>query len=78
MCIRDRALGDGMLSLWMSAVRQLLLLLPAAWVLARLGGLHTVWFAFIFAEGFGFLLALAFYRHIYRTKISRLEEIKFD
>ena len=73
-----QALGDGMLSLWMSAVRQLLLLLPAAWVLARLGGLHTVWFAFIFAEGFGFLLALAFYRHIYRTKISRLEEIKFD
>lgn len=33
-----QALGDGMLSLVMSAVRQLLLLLPCAFVLAKLGG----------------------------------------
>ena len=45
-----QALGDGMLSLVMSAVRQLLLLLPCAFVLAKLGGLDAVWFSFLIAE----------------------------
>ena len=42
-----QALGDGMLSLWISVIRQLLLLLPAAYVLSKLGGLGAVWLSLI-------------------------------
>lgn len=73
-----QALGEGMLSLWMSVIRQLFLLLPAAWVLAKLGGLNTVWYAFLFAEALSFCLALVFYRHTYKNKIQKLDEIQFD
>lgn len=45
-----QALGNGVYSLIVSVARQLVVLLPAAFMLARLGGLHAVWWAFPIAE----------------------------
>ena len=67
-----QALAHGMLSLWMSLVRQLCVLLPAAFVLSKLGGLDAVWWAFPFAEIFSLALCLVFRRHIYQKEIEPL------
>lgn len=45
-----QALGNGVYSLIVSVARQLVVLLPVAFMLARLGGLHAVWWAFPIAE----------------------------
>ena len=67
-----QALAHGMLSLWMSLVRQLCVLLPAAFVLSKLGGLDAVWWAFPLAEIFSLALCLVFRRHIYQKEIEPL------
>ena len=67
-----QALGDGVLSLTMSVVRQLLLLLPSAWLLAHFVGLTAVWFSFLIAECASLTLAILFYRRIQRTKLENL------
>lgn len=45
-----QALGNGIYSLVVSVARQLIVLLPVAYILARLGGLHAVWWSFPIAE----------------------------
>lgn len=45
-----QALGNGVYSLIVSAARQLLVLLPVAYLLSRLGELNKVWLAFPIAE----------------------------
>jgi len=67
-----QALGHGVLSLTMSCVRQLMVLLPVALLLSRIGGLHVVWWAFPFAELFSVTLASIFLRRIYQTEIRPL------
>ena len=67
-----QALGDGVLSLIMSAVRQLLFLLPSAYLLAKLVGLNAVWFSFLIAEAVSAMLAIVFYRRVHRNKIAKL------
>ena len=71
-----QALGDAACSsLVMSAVRQLLLLLPCAFVLAKLGGLDAVWFSFLIAEvAYLVTLAVVFYRGPCTTKRSVISE----
>lgn len=73
-----QALGEGLLSLVMSALRQMVILLPLAWALATFAGLEAVWFSLPIAEGAGFVLALVFYRHIHTRKISSIEAVQFD
>lgn len=50
-----QALGKGMYSLYNSLARQIVLLLPAAWLLSKLGKVEYIWFSFIIAE-FGSLV----------------------
>jgi putative MATE family efflux protein len=45
-----QAIGYGLQSLLMSLLRQLVLILPVAWLLGRLWGLDAVWFAYPIAE----------------------------
>lgn len=69
-----QALGHGMLSLWISVVRQLFVLLPVAFVLSRIGGLHVVWWAFPIAEVVALCLCVTFLRYAHRKEIHPLEE----
>lgn len=68
-----QALSHGMLSLWVSVARQLVVLLPSAWVLSRIGGLDLVWWAFPIAELVSLALCLIFLRHSYRVEIAPME-----
>ena len=45
-----QALGNGVYSLYVSAARQLVVLLPAAYILAKVGGLSAIWWSFPVAE----------------------------
>lgn len=56
-----QAVGRGFYSLCMSASRQLLVLLPTAWLLSRLGGLNAIWWAFFVAEAVCLVLSLVLY-----------------
>ena len=67
-----QALGHGVLSLAVSVIRQLVVLLPAAWLLARTGSVNNVWWAFLIAEVVSLLLSLAFFARINKTVIAPL------
>lgn len=67
-----QSLGHGFLSLSVSAVRQLVVLLPTAYLLARFSGLNAVWWAFPFAELFSLTLCLIYFRYIYLKEIRPL------
>ena len=69
-----QALGHGMMSLYMSVVRQLVVLLPAAFILSKIGGLKYVWFAFPISEVTSLILATVFLIKIYKTKILPLKD----
>ena len=71
-----QALGHGVLSLTVSVVRQLIVLLPAAFVLARLGGLHVVWWSFPLAELFSTTLSVLFLYHVYKKEVAPMRETK--
>lgn len=68
-----QALGNGLFSLIISVARQLIVLLPVAYLLSLTGNLHLVWFSFPIAELMSVLLSALFMGRIYRTKIKPLE-----
>lgn len=69
-----QALGHGVLSLIVSLVRQLVVLLPTAYLLSLLGNLEAVWWAFPFAELFSLVLSLFMLRHVFKKEIQPLSE----
>ena len=73
-----QALGKSMYSMVTSIVRQLVFLVPIAYVLARygaaVGNSDLVWWCYPIAEVSSLLLTLVFFRHIYKTVIAPLPE----
>lgn len=69
-----QALGHGMLSLWISVLRQLVVLLPTAFILSKISGLSYIWLAFPFAELFAVTFSAIFLRHVYKKEIVPLKE----
>ena len=67
-----QALGDGIYSTITSLCRQLVVLLPAAYLLSLSGDVANVWWAFPIAEVFSMMVTLFFYLRIYRRKIKPL------
>lgn len=61
-----QAIGNPMHSLMMSVCRQLVVLLPTAWLLSLSGNLDLIWCAFPVAELASLLMALIFLRKTYR------------
>jgi len=59
-----QSLGNGIYSLIASVARQLVVLMPAAYLLARLGELNNVWLAFPIAEIVAFALCTVFLTRI--------------
>ena len=55
-----QAFGFGVYSLIISIVRQLMVLVPSAYILSKIGGLGTVWWAFPIAEVVAVLLSVFF------------------
>ncbi|MEG2381638.1 MAG: MATE family efflux transporter [Oscillospiraceae bacterium] len=67
-----QALGDGVRSLIVSLVRQIVVILPASFILAKLFGLDALWCAFPLAEIIGFLMCLTMAKKMYNRKIKDL------
>ncbi len=69
-----QALGNGMYSTITSICRQMVVLLPAAYLLSLTGEVSNVWWSFPIAEGVSLAASLLFYGRIYRKKIRPLME----
>ena len=68
-----QAVGFSVYSMIISIIRQLVVLIPCAFVLGRVTGtVDAVWWAFIIAEMFSLLLTGLFFTRIYRNVISKL------
>ena len=67
-----QALGNGIYSTIQSLSRQLLVLLPAAYLLSLAGEVNLVWWAFPIAEVFSFAVTMFFYGRIYKKRIKPL------
>lgn len=61
-------------SLFISILRQLVALLPAAWLLAQSGVVNNVWYAFLVAEGTSLIFSLIFFRRVYRMTVEPLAD----
>ena len=71
-----QSLGKAVFSMIVSIMRQLVVLIPAAYILSKIGGLHVVWWAFPIAEVISFIVSMAFLIRIYKTIISKIPEGK--
>lgn len=67
-----QAVGSSIYSLFVSMGRQLVVLVPVAWMFSRAFGLDAVWWAFPVAEVASLLLSVAFMKLIWRHKIQSL------
>ncbi len=65
-----QALGNGMFSLYISVCRQLVVLLPVAWLLSRTGNLNIVWLAFPIAEVVSLIMGCVFMVKINKDVIA--------
>lgn len=67
-----QALGNGMYSLIVSAARQLIVILPVAYIFAAAFGLHMVWWSIPIAEIVSVILSTLLLKRIYRLKVKPL------
>ena len=67
-----QALGNGIYSTITSLMRQLVVLLPAAYMLSLTGDVHLVWWSFPIAEVVSMITSLYFFWRIYRQRIKPL------
>lgn len=68
-----QAVGKGTYSLIVSLMRQLVILVPAAWLLARIvGEVNAVWWAFPIAECVSLAASVVFYLRLYKREIKGL------
>lgn len=65
-----QAMGIGVYSTINSLCRQLIVLLPAAWLLSLTGDVHNVWWSFPIAELVSLTVTLLLFRRVYRQKIK--------
>ena len=67
-----QALGNGVYSLIVSLARQIFAILPCAYILAKIFGLHAVWWSFPIAELVSLTMTTIFFRRIYLEKLKNL------
>ena len=67
-----QALGKSVYSMNISLIRQLLVIIPGAFILAKIGGVNMVWWAFPIAEVAGTGMSIMYTRRIRRDIISKM------
>ncbi len=68
-----QATARGMASLIVSVCRQLVIILPAAWLLGRWHGLSAIWYSFPIAEIASFFISYALLWQAYNAELKYLE-----
>ena len=69
-----QALGNGLYSLIMSVIRQIVFIVPTAYLFAITLGLNAVWFSFPIAEISSILLAVYFLKKTYDRQLKGLPD----
>ncbi|WP_147516706.1 MATE family efflux transporter [Romboutsia sp. 1001713B170207_170306_H8] len=69
-----QSLGNGILSLIVSVGRQLVVLLPVAYLFSKTGNLNSVWWAFPISEIASVILSCICFKYVYNKEIKPLEE----
>lgn len=67
-----QALGKAFFSMIISIARQLVILLPIAYLLAQTGEVKNVWYAFPIAELVAFIMCCIFFKHTYNKVIKNI------
>ena len=70
-----QAIGKPVYSLIVSVCRQLVVLLPSAWLLSLTGRLELVWFAFPIAECFSLVLSIIYLSKTMRRAKEKMKDI---
>lgn len=69
-----QAIGKGAYSMYISLARQLVVLVPIAWLLAHfVGKVMAVWWAFPIAEVFTVIISLLIFYYVYNQRIRTLQ-----
>ena len=68
-----QAFSQSIYSLIISIGRQLVILIPAAWLLAQTGNVNNVWWCFLIAETASLILSVYYFRKIYASHVAVLE-----
>ena len=69
-----QSLGKAVYSMVVSVMRQLVVLIPAAYLLAHIGGLHVTWWSFPIAESMSLAVSTIFLMRIYKKIIKPLPD----
>ena len=69
-----QAIGRGFVSLVASFLRQIIILLPAAYILGKVGGLDSVWYAFPIAEGASAIILSVLFIKIFSDVFKCMED----
>ena len=69
-----QALGKGIQSMSISFIRQLIVLLPAAWLLSLTGNINNIWWAFPIAEVISLLTCVILLKRVYDKEIKPMAD----
>ncbi len=69
-----QALGKSIYSMFVSIARQLVVLIPVAFLISKIGGVADVWWAFPIAEIMSTAATVVFFIIVYRTVISKISD----
>lgn len=67
-----QALGNGIFSMIISFTRQIIVLLPAAYLLSLTGNVNNVWWSFNIAEVVSLTATILFFIHMYKKVICKI------
>lgn len=67
-----QALGNSVYSMIVSIIRQIVVLLPVAYLLSLTKNLDLVWLSFLIAELVALIIAISLFKKVYRDKIKPL------
>ena len=68
-----QATGYGVGTMIVSICRQLMVLIPVAYILSIFLGINGVWLSFIVAEIIGLVVSIAIYLRVYSSRIRPIE-----
>jgi len=68
-----QALGKAIYSMFISIARQLVVLIPAAYILGKIGGVDLIWWSFACAELMSLVMCLIFMRSVNKNTLSQLD-----
>lgn len=70
-------LGNGVVNMVGTSIRQVILLIPAVWILLRFRGLSHVWYAFWISETVALTVTILYSRRVISEKLRTLRDRRF-